>query len=63
MGKVAADENLLQRNTKLQLSERAIAKGADLHRKPVHLFCSGKHVRRETVQQIIEFIAQWGEPK
>ncbi len=57
-GKVVATEDLLQRIANLSLSERAIAEGSNLHRKPVHLFCGGKHVRRKTAQQIIDFIEQ-----
>lgn len=57
-GKITARPELLQRISKLKLSEREIARGANLHRKPVHLFCTGKQVRQETAQRIIEFISQ-----
>src|SRR2546428_10170050 len=55
-GRVAASEDLLKRIANLSLSERAIAEGSNLHRKPVHLFCSGKYVRPKTAQQIIDFV-------
>jgi hypothetical protein len=55
-GKVEASAELLKRINKLSLSERDIARRTGLHRKPVHLFCSGKPVRRKTAQQIINLI-------
>ena len=57
-GKVTASPELQERISKLKLSERDIARGTNLHRKPVHLFCTGKQVRQKTAQKIIEFILQ-----
>jgi hypothetical protein len=57
-GKATAHPEFLQLISKLGLSEREIAQRAKLHRKPVHLFCSGKQVREKTAQKIIEIILQ-----
>ena len=61
-GKLAASAEILQRITKLCLSERQISRGTGLHRKPIHLFLSGKPVRRKTAQQITNFVFQVGQP-
>ena len=61
-GKLAVSAEILQRITKLCLSERQISRGTGLHRKPIHLFLSGKPVRRKTAQQITNFVFQVGQP-
>ena len=60
-GRVSADPETLRKLG--QFSEREIARGAGLHRKPIHLFCSGKPVRNKTAHRIVEFISQREERK
>src|SRR5205823_8085084 len=50
-GRVEARAELLNRINKLSLSERDIARRTELYRKPVHLFWSGKPVRRKGEQR------------
>jgi hypothetical protein len=54
-GRMAADPETLRYLAKF--SEREIAKGTGLHRKPIRLFRHGGIVRSRTAQKIIGFIA------
>jgi len=53
-GRVAADPEMLRQLT--GFSEREIARGTGLHRKPIRLFRHGGTVTRRTYQRITEFL-------
>jgi hypothetical protein len=58
-GRVAADPETL---CQAVLSEREIANGTGLHRKPIRLLRHGGTVRRRTYQKIKEFLKQQVAP-
>jgi len=58
-GRVAADPETLRQLK--GLSERKIARGTGLHRKPIHLFKHGGTVTRRTYQKIKSFLKEQAE--
>jgi len=59
-GGVAADPETLRQLA--GFSEREIASGTGLHRKPIRLFRHGGTVTRRTYQKIMNFLKQHSEP-
>jgi hypothetical protein len=55
-GRVAADPETLRQLARF--SEREIANGTGLHRKPIRLFRHGRTVTRRTYEKIITFLQQ-----
>jgi hypothetical protein len=59
-GRVAADQETLRQLA--EFSEREIARGTGLHRKPIRLFRHGRTVTQRTYRKIMDFLGQETEP-